>query len=230
MYPWGYAGLRKEATVDSSTWDERYAGTDLVWSATPNLWVEQVAGGLAPGRVLDLAGGEGRNALWLADRGWQATVVDFSQVALDRAGALAVQRFGAEDQRLVTVHADLLTYRPEPASFDLALVVYLHLVAEARRTVLRMAATALAPSGRLLVVAHDATNLTAGVGGPQDPRVLYTCADVEADLAGAGLVIERRGTVLRAVETENGPRHAVDALLLAIRPGDATTPTRNTKS
>jgi SAM-dependent methyltransferase len=209
--------------LDSSIWDERYAGTDLVWSATPNRWVEQVAGGLAPGRVLDLAGGEGRNALWLADRGWQATVVDFSRVALDRARALAVQRFGAEDQRLVTVHADLLTYLPEPASFDLVLVVYLHLTAEARRTVLRMAATAVAPSGHLLVVAHDSTNLTAGVGGPQDSRVLYTSEDIESDLAGRGLVIERSGTVLRTVETENSPREAVDALLLALRPGDATT-------
>jgi SAM-dependent methyltransferase len=216
--------------MDSSAWDERYAGTDLVWSATPNQWVEQVAGGLAPGRVLDLAGGEGRNALWLADRGWQATVVDFSQVALDRAGALAVQRFGAEDERLVTVQADLLTYRPKPASFDLVLVVYLHLIAQDRRTVLRMAATAVAPGGRLLVVAHDATNLTAGVGGPQDARVLYTSEDVEADLAGSSLVIERSGMVLRTVETENGPRNAVDALLVAARTADTGTSTRETQS
>ena len=86
-----------------------------------------------------------------------------------------------------------------------------------------MAATAVAPSGHLLVVAHDATNLTAGVGGPQDSRVLYTSQDLESDLAGRGLVIERSGTVLRAVETENGPREAVDALLLALRLGDATT-------
>ena len=216
--------------MDSSTWDERYAAADLVWSATPNRCVEQLAGDLAPGRILDLAGGEGRNALWLADRGWQATVVDFSHVALDRARALAVQRFGAEDQRLVTVKADLLTYRPEPASFDLVLVVYLHLVAEDRQSVLRMAATAVAPGGRLLVVAHDSTNLTAGVGGPQDPRVLYTSEDIEADLVGSGLVLERAGTVLRTVQTENGPRDAVDALLVAARTADASTSTRETQS
>ena len=143
---------------------------------------------------------------------------------------LAVQRFGAEDQRLVTVKADLLTYRPEPASFDLVLVVYLHLVAEDRQSVLRMAATAVAPGGRLLVVAHDSTNLTAGVGGPQDPRVLYTSEDIEADLVGSGLVLERAGTVLRTVQTENGPRDAVDALLVAARTADAGTSTRETQS
>lgn len=222
--------IGKDSTVDSSTWDERYAGEDLVWSATPNQWVEQVAVGLAPGRVLDLAGGEGRNALWLAARGWRATVVDFSQVGLDRARALAAQRFGADDERLVTVRADLVTYRPERGSFDLVLVVYLQLGEPARRIVLQMAAAAVAPGGRLLVVAHDSTNLTAGVGGPQDPRVLYTCGDIQADLAGTGLLIERSEAVLRAVETETGPRDAVDALLIAIRTGPEIAPTRETQS
>jgi SAM-dependent methyltransferase len=224
------AQSNEERSVDSSTWDERYAGSDLVWSATPNQWVEQVAVGLAPGRVLDLAGGEGRNALWLADLGWQATVVDFSQVALDRACALAAERFGADDERLVTVRADLLTYQPEPGSYDLVLVVYLQLSAEARRTALLMAATAVAPGGMLLVVAHDSTNLTVGVGGPQDPHVLYTCGDVEADLAGTGLVIERSEAVLRTVETESGPREAIDALLVAVRTRRGRTPTREAQS
>jgi SAM-dependent methyltransferase len=194
---------------------QRYAGSNLVWSATPNQWVEQVAVGLAPGRALDLAGGEGRNALWLADLGWQATVVDFSQVAVDRARALGARRFG--DGRLVTVQADLLTYQPKPGSYDLVLVVYLQLVAHARRTALQMAATAVAPGGRLLVVAHDSTNLTVGFGGPQDPSVLYTCEEVEADLAGTGLAIERSDAVLRTRATENGPRQAVDVLLVAVR-------------
>jgi SAM-dependent methyltransferase len=204
--------------VDSSTWDERYSGSNLVWSSTPNQWVEQITAGLPPGRVLDLAGGEGRNALWLADRGWKATVVDFSQVALDRASNLAAERFGDQDDRLTTERADLLTYQPEPDSFDLVLVVYLHLVADARRTVLRMAAAAVAPGGLLLVAAHDSTNLTNGVGGPQDPKVLYTAEDIAADLAGCGLDIERTGTVARTVVTEDGPRDALDALLLARKP------------
>lgn len=213
--------------MNSSSWDQRYAGTDLVWSASPNQWVEQVAAGLAPGRVLDLAGGEGRNALWLADRGWQATVVDFSRVALDRASSLAAQRFGDEDGRLITVHADLLSYLPEPEAFDLVLVVYLQLVAGERRTVLQRAATAVAPGGRLLVVAHDSTNLTAGVGGPQDASVLFTAADVEADIAGTGLVITRSEAVLRTVATENGPREAVDALLLGARTARSSTTTKH---
>ncbi len=207
--------------MDSSAWDERYSGTDLVWSATPNVWVEQIAAELPVGRALDLAGGEGRNALWLAGRGWQATVVDFSQVALDTAQALAEQHLCAGDGRVATVCADLQTYVPEPAAFELVLVVYLQVAAGARRAVLRAASEAVAPGGRLLVVAHDSTNLVAGFGGPQDPLVLYTAEDVAADLSGCGLEVERCESVLREVSTDQGPRTAVDALLLARRGLDA---------
>lgn len=204
--------------MDSSTWDERYSGSDLVWSAAPNQWVEQVAADLPSGRCLDLAGGEGRNALWLVERGWRATVVDFSQVALDRASSLATQRLGDEHDRLTVERADLLAYQPAPGAFDLVLVVYLHLGSDARRTVLRTAAGAVAPGGLLLVVAHDSSNLTHGFGGPQDPAVLYTAEDVEADLAGSGLAVERAETAARAVVTDEGSRDALDALLVARRP------------
>ena len=70
--------------MNSEQWDQRYAGEELVWSAGPNIFVAGICAELAPGRVLDLAAGEGRNALWLAERGWQVTAVDFSQVAVDR--------------------------------------------------------------------------------------------------------------------------------------------------
>jgi len=196
-------------------WDERYAASEAVWSRTPNLWVEQVASGFTRGTALDLAAGEGRNALWLAENGWDATAVDFFQVALDRAATWAAQRLGDGPGRLITVVADLLEYRPT-STFDLVLVVYLHLPAEQRRQVLRQAAaSAVGPGGRLLVVAHDSTNLTDGVGGPQDPGVLYTAQDVADDIAGLGLAPVRLERVRRLVTTPDGAqREAVDALAL----------------
>jgi len=75
--------------VDRHDWDARYAETELVWSAEPNRFVETELAALAPGRALDLAAGEGRNAIWLATRGWTVTVVDFSRVALEKASNLA---------------------------------------------------------------------------------------------------------------------------------------------
>ncbi len=205
--------------MSSSEWDVRYADSDLVWSAEPNMWVEALCAPLEPGRVLDLAGGEGRNALWLAERGWRATVVDFSEVALSRAQALAVERLAPERAaEFGTVQADLTSFEPEPLGYDLVLVVYLQVPEHVRRLVLRRAAEAVAVGGRLLVVAHDSSNLTDGVGGPQNPAVLYSPQDVEADLHGTGLTMMRSEQALRPVRTAESTRNAVDAVVVARRP------------
>ncbi|MEO3874792.1 class I SAM-dependent methyltransferase [Nonomuraea sp. B12E4] len=200
--------------MDSDQWDRRYAAKDLVWSAGPNRWVEEVAADLPPGRALDLAAGEGRNALWLAERGWSATAVDFSAVALDRARSLAGQRLGEHAGRVTLIRADVRDYPPDPAGFDLVVIAYLQLEAELRGPVMRSAAAAVASGGLLLVVAHDSDNLAHGSGGPQDPAVLYSADDVVADIDGCGLRVVRAEPRPRPVE---GTRDAIDAFLLATR-------------
>ena len=107
-------------------WNARYAQKELVWTAEPNRLFAAEVGGLAPGRALDLACGEGRNAVWLAERGWQVTGVDFSDVALAKAAELAASR-GVEVEWVV---ADVLDYEPEPRAFDLVAVLYLQLPRE----------------------------------------------------------------------------------------------------
>lgn len=204
--------------MDSVQWDQRYAASDLVWSATPNMWVEEVASALAPGRALDLAAGEGRNALWLVEQGWEATAVDFSPVATERSLAWAKERLGAAAPRFTAYTADLLQLRPTDQGFDLVMVVYLQIPAEDRWLVLRAAVQSVAPGGRLLVVAHHSDNLDDGVGGPQDPGVLYSQADVVDDLDGTGFVIERAERVLRPVQTADGPLRAIDTVVVARRP------------
>jgi 2-polyprenyl-3-methyl-5-hydroxy-6-metoxy-1,4-benzoquinol methylase len=108
---------------------------------------------------------EGRNALWLTDRGWQVTAVDFSTVPLLRGSALADKHLGLDAGRLLTIEADLERWIPEAGAYDLVLVVYLHLPKQQRRLVMRAAAEAVAPGGTLLVVGHDLENLTSGQGG-----------------------------------------------------------------
>jgi SAM-dependent methyltransferase len=198
--------------VDSQEWDARYAAVDLVWSAEPNRFLAAEAADLTPGRALDLGCGEGRNAIWLAERGWDVTGVDFSRVAIDKARRLA-------DARGVTVTwavADIVTATLQPHMFDLVVLLYLQLPARERATVLGHAARAVAPGGTLLVVAHDSTNLTDGWGGPQDPDVLYGPEDVVPEIAG--LEIVRAERVAREVATDDGPKHAIDVLVRATRP------------
>ena len=197
--------------MDSSAWDQRYADSEFLWTVHPNRFLLEEAAALPSGRALDLACGEGRNAVWLAQRGWQVTGVDFSAVAIEKARMLATER-GLYPQWIV---ADLLEYQPAKRAFELVLVLYLQLPAEQRRQIVRRAADAVAPAGMLLIVAHDSENIEHGHGGPQDPAVLYTAQDVVADLDGSGLRIERADRVQRSVQTPDGQRVALDALVRA---------------
>jgi SAM-dependent methyltransferase len=198
--------------MDAEAWDERYAATELVWSAGPNQFVETECADLTPGRALDLAAGEGRNAIWLARQGWAVTAVDFSQVALDKG------REVARDVEVEWVCADATTWQREEA-YDLAVVAYLQLATDERRAAVRNAFASLAPRGTLLVVAHDSSNLTEGTGGPQDPSVLYTAADVLADLDGAAYDVVRADRVEREVAGPDGSETALDSLVRLVRRG-----------
>jgi SAM-dependent methyltransferase len=194
--------------VDSQEWDRRYAGAELVWTAEPNRFVVGELRDLAPGRALDVAAGEGRNAVWLAAQGWQVTAVDFSAVGLDKGRRLAEARGVTVDW----VRADVRDYQPEAAAFQLVLVAYLQLREAELDGVLRRAATALAPGGVLLVVGHDLANLTEGAGGPQDPAVLHTPEAITRSLGG--LAVVRAERVRRPVADG---REAVDTLVRATR-------------
>src|SRR3954451_24748933 len=156
--------------MDAAAWDERYAATGLVWGAEPSRFVVAEMADVRPGRALDLAAGEGRNAIWLAVRGWRVTAGDFSAVAIDTGRRLA-------DDGHVEVEwvvSDVLDFRPGPASFHCVLIAYLHLPTDQCARVLDTAQAALAPGGVLVVVGHDVSNVDDGVAGPQDRTLLYT--------------------------------------------------------
>ena len=196
----------------SEYWDERYGSMPSVWGAEPNRWVAEHLADLPPGTAVDLACGEGRNAVWLAGRGWRVYAVDFSTVALAKGRELE-----RRDPPRIAVSwraADVTEYVP-PEPVDLALICYLQVPAAARRSTVRNAAASLAPGGTLFMVGHDSRNLTDGTGGPQDPAVLFTAADVAEDLDGLGLTIERAGEVYRPVAGAERP--AIDALFRATR-------------
>lgn len=199
--------------MDSESWDRRYTDQPWLWTVEPNIFLVTEVGEMEPGRALDLACGEGRNAVWLAERGWTVTAVDFSEVATSRARELAEAR-GVEVE---VVRHDLMTYRPEPGGFDLVALFYLQVPHDQLARVLTVVAEAVAPGGTAVVVGHDVENLDGGYGGPRVPEVLYTPELVAAGLAPLTIVKAER--VTRAVETDGGMATAVDTLVRAARPG-----------
>jgi SAM-dependent methyltransferase len=191
--------------VQEQDWDERYAAAQQ-WSSAPNALVAQLLADLPPGRAVDLGAGEGRHALWLAARGWDAVAVDSSGVGLDRG------RGAPGGERVTWVRADVLAWEAPSSSLDLVLVAYLHLPEDDTVGLLTRAVGWLRPDGRLLVLGHDAENPARGVGGPQDPSILHSTARL-APVATL-LDVDRLEQVQRATPAGT----ALDTLLWGRRP------------
>jgi SAM-dependent methyltransferase len=196
--------------VRREDWDKRYAAVENLWAVKPNRFLVAEVAELEPGRALDLACGEGQNAIWLATLGWQVVGVDYSEVAISKAR----ERANRDGVQVDFVCADLVSYEPAPAAFDLVVVLYLHIPADERRGVMERAAAALAPGGTFVFVGHDLANLEHGVGGPSDPALLCTPDEIASELPG--LEIEKAERVLRDVDGEE--RDAIDTLVRARRP------------
>ncbi len=190
--------------MDQATWDERYRAAERLWPAGPNMTVEDRLADRRPGVGLDLACGEGRNAIWLASKGWQMTAVDFSAVAL--------QRGREQSDRIEVIEADVRTWEPD-RRYDLILVAYLHLVVEEFEPLVRRITGWLEPGGELFMIGHDLSNLDEGVGGPRVPEILW---DVDLILEWLGdLRVIEAGVVERPVEVDADIRYARDALVRA---------------
>ena len=164
--------------MNRQMWEERYSQSERQWSGKANRWLVELTEEIPPGRALELACGEGADAVWLAGRGWQVTAVDFADSALAR-GAQAAQEAGV-DSAITWLAADLAEWQPQ-MQYDLVAVHYLHLPErQVLSDILRMAWDATA--GTLLVVAHDPANLTEGNGKGPGEEALYTAEEVLAHL------------------------------------------------
>ncbi len=193
--------------MDNHEWDTRYEEEELVWSAEPNLFLPPIVEQLEVGTALDLACGEGRNAVWLARQGWDVTGVDYSSVGIDKATKIA------GDTDVDWVVADVTTYEPR-TTFDLVIIVYVHLDPDGMRSLFANAARALAPGGTLIAMGHALRNLTEGVGGPPYPEILWTEEKIAPLLKSLDVV--SLGEVLRPVDGSDVD--AIDILLHAKKP------------
>ena len=135
-------------------WEAHYGERERIWSGRVNAQLPGILTGVAPGRALDLGCGEGGDAVWLAENGWQVTAVDVADTAIGRAAAAADAR-GVRD-RIAFERHDLSDSFPK-GTFDLISAQFLHSTVRLERPqILRNAADAVAPGGRLVIVDHAA--------------------------------------------------------------------------
>lgn len=193
--------------MNSDMWDERYKEKELIWSAEPNVFLPPIVGGLAVGSALDLACGEGRNAIWLAREGWDMTGVDFSSIAIDKAREIAGNT--PVDWQV----GDVTDFRPGRV-FDLVIIVYVHLDPDGMSALFARAIDALAPGGTLIAMGHALRNLTDGVGGPPYPEILWTEGRISPLVVGLNVVDFTE--VFRPVD--GSAVDAIDLLVHATKP------------
>ena len=204
--------------MDANGWDERYAASDLVWSAEPNRFVAELVEPLTPGTAIDIAAGEGRNAIWMAGRGWRVVATDFSEVAVQRARTRAADVLGPEAGSLTAVVADATMPAPGgPAAYDLALFCYLQVPRDDLRAALRAGVEAVRPGGHVIVIGHAGRNLTEGYGGPSEREVLYDPDEVVEAVEGLPVRVLHADIRVREVETGDGVRKALDSVVVLER-------------
>ncbi|HEY0216997.1 MAG TPA: class I SAM-dependent methyltransferase [Cellulomonas sp.] len=203
-------------TYDREFWEDRYRTGPQIWSGRPNPQLVDEVSDLPPGSAVDIACGEGGDALWLAGRGWRVLAVDLAATALQRVEAAAAQAGPEIADRVRTQRSDVGEWEPGDERFDLVTTHFLHLPPQERAVAFARMSGAVAPGGTLLVVAHHASDLHTSIGRPDLPELFFDPAEVVAALDPArwevvtaearprtasdpdGAQVEIRDTVVRA--------------------------------
>jgi SAM-dependent methyltransferase len=185
--------------MSSQFWDDRYRADEYAYGREPNEFLRAEAHRIAPGRVLCLAEGEGRNAVFLASLGHEVTAVDFSVEGLRKAERLARD----QNVKIATVQADLATYEPEMDAFTGVVAIFAHLPPPVRKHVHGWIPRALRSGGVYILEAYTPAQLALDTGGPRNAELLMTLAGLKEELAPLTMDIGRE--VER--EIHEGPFH-----------------------
>jgi SAM-dependent methyltransferase len=184
----------------SLAWDERYASGGFQFGEAPNAYLRSQAWRLRPGlRALLPGDGEGRNGVWLAERGLRVTSLDWSPIGIAKARELADRRHASIEAEV----ADVAEWNYPAAAFDVVAWIFLHLPPADRASAAAGCVRALAPGGLLILECFTPAQQGRRSGGPKLPELLWTRADVEREFAALTVLELTEGAAL----LDEGPRH-----------------------
>jgi SAM-dependent methyltransferase len=161
-------------------WDERYRVDDYVYGTSANDFLRSHVDHLPMGRILCLAEGEGRNAVFLAEQGFAVTAVDMSSVGLAKAQRLAAQR----GVKIETIVSDLADFHVEPETWDGIVSIFAHLPTRVRQRIHREVVSGLRSGGAFLLEAYRPEQLEYGTGGPRSAEMMMDLDGLRGELAG----------------------------------------------
>jgi len=195
------------------TWDRRFSQAEgTLFGSDPNRWLAAQGPRLSPGaRVLCIADGEGRNGVWLAERGCDVVSFDISPVGVDRARRLAAQRGVRLDARI----ADIAGWHWEPDAYDAVVGIFFQFAGPAlRQRIFEGLAATLAPGGLLILEGYGPRQLRYRTGGPGVQENLYTMPMLLHAFDGWPVLASRDADVDMAEGSgHHGRSHVVSAVL-----------------
>jgi 2-polyprenyl-3-methyl-5-hydroxy-6-metoxy-1,4-benzoquinol methylase len=150
-------------------WDQRYSGEEYAYGTKPNLFFKTFIDSYPPGKILLPGEGEGRNAVYAALKGWEATAIDHSEEGMIKAKKLA----SLNQVSIAYLVQDLTTINKNPEKYDAIALVFVHLPPDTRTTIHQKLISMLKPGGWLLMEAFNKKQLGRNTGGPPDADMLY---------------------------------------------------------
>jgi SAM-dependent methyltransferase len=204
--------------MDAEGWDKKFDVPDYIYTKDVNRFVkelcEPIIEKIGPvGKVIDLAGGEGRNSVWFAEHGWQVENIDFSSKALTKFLAFAEDR--NVSVKCFANRADATGFESVLTPVDIGVCAYLQIPKSDLEDALDNLIENIRSGGYLVGVWHALDNLEKGFGGPQDPAVLPSESSMRQFLEQYDLEIEFLGNRDGQVQTSQGLKPSITLVLLA---------------
>jgi len=201
--------------MDKLFWDQKYSVDEYIYTTEVNRFVKEHLADLTPGKMIDLAGGEGRNTVFFAEKGWQAENIDLSSVGLVKCEKLAAERGVSE--RVFTTQASALDFESKLAPVDLGVVAYMQINHKDLKAGISRLVANLVPGGSFFGVWPALENLKDGFGGPQDPNVLPSIESMSEILGELPLKVEFIINRDGQVQTKQGLKPSITLTALATR-------------
>ena len=170
----------------NNPWDERYSAPGYYYGIEPNDWLKLQVSAFAPhARILTLGEGEGRNAVYLAQMGFEVTAVDASRVGLSKLKKLAQEK----GVQVKTIQADLNDFDLAENDWDGIISIWCHLPVPLRRKVHQGVVHSLKQNGVFLLEAYHPRQLQYKTGGPAQIELLMRLEDLRVELKGLEWVV-----------------------------------------
>ncbi len=201
--------------MDKAFWDSKYSVDEYVYTKDVNRFVKEHLADLAPGKMIDLAGGEGRNTVFFAEKGWQAENIDLSSVGLDKCLKLAAEKNVSD--LVFTTQGSALDCESKLAPVDLGVIAYLQIPQAQLVLAIERLVSNIKPGGVFFGVWHALENLKDGFGGPQDPDVLPSATTIQSLLSSLPLEIQFVTNRDGQVQTRDGLKPSITLTAMATK-------------